>query len=331
MKRFLALFIAVVIAFCFSGCDKYKDYPIEAEGAYVSAGVYAYYINEVFSNHKKYKVDIDDSDAVQKAAQELCKEHIAVLSYMKNENILLNIQMKNFVADGTDARWDLFSEHYKQLGIEKSDITKIMTVEASKKQLVQYFYGTGGKREVSEDDLKQSFVELYVGFKAFEGDLTKTNTKGEVVMLSDSERENVIDEFRKMRDKVNDGVSIDKVYETYCKNQGLVTTGELQVSLMKEGDPMYDDTFFDDVSSISHGWAGVIISEKTVYLVERCTIATNDEDAFAEYRTEILEHDKMPAIEKKITSLSKKYNIEIKEKISEKIYKAVYNNRQNQL
>ena len=324
MKKLIAAILSVLFVFALGGCTQYKDYPIEINGAYVSAGVYAYYLNEVLSNAKSYGVKANDKDAVKEAAMELCKKQTALLTFMKDEKIPLSVELKTLASENTEAKWDLFSEFYKSLGIQKSDLLKVMTYEASKKHLVGYYYVVGGKNEVSQDDLKQSFVELYVGFKAFEGDLTKVNTKGETVMLNKSEREEVINEFRKMRDRVNNGASIDKVYASYCEKQGLVATGLLPVSLMKDGDPMYDDTFFSDVSTITHGWAGVIISEKSVYLVERCTIATNDEDAFAEYRTEVLEYEKMPEIEKKIDKLAEKYELNVRKKLEQKISDYVF-------
>ena len=324
MKKFAAVFLcAVIIMLTFAGCTEYKDCPVEIQGAYITPGIYAYYLDKVMTKPKAYSAKKDDEESIRTAALELCKNHIALASFMESERIVLGNEYKSQVANRTEGLWSLFSDYYQQLGILKSDITKIMTFEESKKQLVQYYYGVGGKKEVSEDSLKQSFVDLYVGFKAFEAPLTKVNSKGETVALSDKEKEKVIEEFREMARKANNGTSIDKIYENYCNKQGLVVTSDLSVSLMKDGDPMYDDDFFKKVSTISHGYTGIIVSEKTVYVVQRCTIATSDEDAFAAYRTEVLEHEKMPAVEKQIASLAESYEPDIREKQAEAIYKAV--------
>lgn len=324
MKRIAGVLLCVIIILLtFAGCTEYKECPVEIQGAYITPGVYAYYLNEVMTKPKKYSAKAGDENSIKAAALELCKNHIALASFSEREKIPLGAEFKSQAASRTEGLWDLFSSHYKALGIEKSDLTKVMTFEESKRQLVQYYYGIGGKNEVSDDSLKQSFVELYIGFKAFEAPLTRVNTKGETVPLSEKEKERTIEEFREMARKANNGTSIDKIYASYCKKQGLVVTSNLSVSLMKDGDPMYDDDFFERVSTITHGYTGIIISEKTVYVVQRCTIATSDEDAFAEYRTEVLEHEKMPEIEKKIASLAKAYEPNVREKQAEAIYKTV--------
>ena len=324
MKKFTAVLLCVlIIILTFAGCSEYKDCPVEIQGAYITPGIYAYYLDKVMTKPKAYSAKADDEESIKAAVLELCKNHIALASFMESEKIVLGNEYKSRVASRTEGLWSLFSDHYQKLGILKSDITKVMTFEESKKQLVQYYYGEGAEKEVSEDSLKQSFVELYIGFKAFEAPLTKVNSKGETVALSDKEKEKVIEEFREMARKANNGTSIDKIYEDYCSKQGLVVTSDLAVSLMKDGDPMYDDDFFERVSTISHGYTGIIISEKTVYVVQRCTIATSDEDAFAQYRTEVLEHVKMPAVEKQIASLAKGYEPDIREKQAEAIYQTV--------
>ena len=169
--------------------------------------------------------------------------------------------------------------------------------------LEESVFAAHGKHEVAESELKDSFVKLYVGFKSFEGALTTRSDTGETVPLSKEEQAAVLTQFQQMADRANSGTDLDTLYAEYCQTQGLIVTTPLSVSLMKDGDPMYDDDFFEQVSALSHGSTGVIRTKTTVYLLQRVTIAANDEDAFAAYRDEVLYHEKLPAIEERVEKL----------------------------
>lgn len=326
--KILCVFSALFVLF-FSGCSKGGKTAVTVNEAEVSNGVYAYYIDKVLSYPDEYAVNEEGSegvaerDAVTETALGLCRNFVAADMLMSDLGLSVSQQLKSEVAENTENIWSLFGEYYKSIDVSKSDITKINTFEAQKMQLLDYYYGKGGKNEVSDDDLKQKFVEMYIGFKCFEGTFTKVNVKGETVEMTEKEKENTISEFRKMAQRVDGGESIDDVYADYCSGQGLVATSELEVIVMKENDPMYADDFFSKVSTISHGRAAPVTSGSSIYVVERCTIASSDEDAFEKYRTEVLEEMKMSAIEKKIAKKVQYLNSVLQEDMSVKIYNTV--------
>lgn len=324
MKKVLCVACALLILFSLASCSNSHLYPLSAQDTNITKGVYAYYLDKVLSNAKSYDVKADDDEAVKQKALQLCKEHIAAASLMKEYGLTLSQELKSEIASETESVWSLFGQYYKSIGVTKSDITAVNTFKAQKNQLVEYYYGSDGKKSVSDDTLKQKFVEMYVGFKAFEGTFTKVNVKGETIDMTEKEREKLISEFRKMANKINDGASIDDVYEQYCQSQGLVATGKLEVILMKKGDPMYADDFFDKVLTVSHSKAAPVTSGSSVYVIERCTIASSGEDAFEEYRTEVLRELKMPAIEKLISSKIEKIETQEDNRAISEVSKAVY-------
>ncbi len=309
-KRILSLFIALSICLSFTACSKKSKYPLAFDGVNITNGVLSYYIDKILASPKSYGVNAKDKDAVTEKAILLCADLVSADRLMKKNKTDLQTQYKTEVAEKTEDMWSLFGAYYESIGVTKPDITKINTFEAQKKQLVQYYFGMNGLRPVSEDKLKQKFVEMYIGFKGFEGSFTKENAKGETVEMTEREKEKLVAEFRKMAEKVNNGASIDDVYAEYCTKQGLVATSELQVNLFKEKDPMYADDFFKKASTISHGRAAPVISGSSVYVLLRETIATSDEDAFEAYREEVLDEMKMPSVEGKITLEAKKFNTE---------------------
>lgn len=306
-----------------SGCGSSGKAAITVSGSPVPNGVFAYYLDLVSADPASFNAG-EDNDSIISAAAGLCAEYSALFSFMEKNEIRMEQYLKSEANDETDGIWSIFGEYYKNRGITKADILNIRLFENGKRQVVSHLFGKGGKHEVSQDDLKQSFVELYVGFKAIEAPLSKLNSKGETISLSESEKAELEEQFERMRSRFKSGTDIDTLNREYCKSRGLVATQSLEVSLVKKGDVMYENDFFEKVGSISHGSAAVIESESTIYLIERCTIATSDEDAFAQYESEVLEHLKLPWVEKKITALAEKSETVQNEKIIKKLSAPIF-------
>ncbi|MGN1444211.1 MAG: hypothetical protein ACI4XE_10225 [Acutalibacteraceae bacterium] len=321
MKRILSLLAVLLILFSLFGCGGKKEVnTIDISGANVPVGVYTYYLDKVMSDPKAYSVKKNDEASVKQAALAECKNYTALFSFLHNNGISIEYRLKNEVAENTENIWNLFSTYYEKIGVSKQDINKIMTYEAGKEQLVLTYYGEGGKKEVSEDDLKQKFVELYIGFKGFECKLTKENANGETVEMTEQEKQETETQLRQYADEIDKGADIDTVYAKYCKSRGLVATEALTVNITKENDPMYDDDFFSKMSTISHGRAAIVKTGSSIYVVQRSTIATSDEDAFAVYRTDVLNEMKMPAVEKLLSKVASGYTVTADENALDEIY-----------
>ena len=323
MKKIIVLFLTVLLLVSLASCTEKNPYVLVCADSTVNEGVYAYYLDKVMSSPKEFSVDLKNKEAVENAALSLCNEYMAAGQVISEEKISFSQQYKSQVAEETEREWSLFGNYYKSLGMTKPDLTAINTYEAQKDCLLQYYYGKGGKNEVSDMDLKEKFVDLYIGFKAFEGSFTKVNVKGETIDMTEGERERLISEFRSMANKINEGASIDDVYADYCKKEGLVATNALEVMLTTEKDPMYADDFFSKLSTITHGKAAPVTSGSSVYVVERCTIASSDEDVFEQYRAVVLEKMKMSSVEKKITKKADTIKPEINDKLVSRAYEQV--------
>lgn len=323
MKKLVVFLLTAVLFISFSSCKEKNHYAVSSGEEGITKGVYAYYVDTVMSCPEEYSVDLKNKEEVKNAALALCQKHIGAEKLISDSKIVFLQQYKSQVADETEKEWSLFGNYYKSIGMTKPDLTAVNTYEAQKDCILQYFYGKGGKDEVSDMDLKEKFVDLYIGFKAFEGSFTKVNVKGETVDMTESEREALISEFRAMANKINEGASIDDVYADYCKKEGLVATNNFEVMLTTEKDPMYADDFFSKLSTITHGRAAPVTSGSSVYVALRCTIASSDEDVFEQYRGVVLEKMKMSSVEKKITKKTDGLSFECDEKITEKVYETV--------
>lgn len=298
-KSGLAALCAVLMLFL-CACGSAHTPALVVDGVPVSQGVYTWFLRDALRDGSQNEA------GAAALAEANCRRLVALDNYCRQHKIAVRTDLKSAAAERTRGEWALFRTQYLARGITKPDLTRIHTFEAQKKQLVQTIYGPGGKHEVSENVLRESFVRLYVGFRAFEGARTTRGADGETIPLDEAAQKDLLAQFQAMADRANSGVDLDALYAEYCETQGLIVTSPLAVSLMKNGDPMYDDGFFDAVQKLALGSTGVIQTAGSVYLLQRVAIDKSDEDAFAARRDEVLWHEKLPAVERFVAKLGEK-------------------------
>ena len=305
MKKVTALVLSLlVIVLCFSACTG-ESYPVMAGESRITAGLYAYYLS----------VSENSDEALEK-----CRNYEATRLLMKNEGITLSANYKRVVADEADSKWSLFGAYYESLGITKQDITQALTAEYNKKELLDHYYGEKGTDPVSTDKIKSELDKTYVGFKAIEASYLKLSDMGESVSLSDSEKKNLKTKFESMAKSINGGaMTINEANEKYNQSIGIIVTHNLETALMKQGDVLYGDNFFSDVSKLKKGEAGVIESGNSIYLIERQSITSDDDGFVFMYRAEILEKLKLSAVENKIAGVSGDFDVKVNKRLCKEI------------
>lgn len=294
MKKALSLaLLLTVIVSCFTGCVS-GGYPVAVEGSRVPGGVYTYF----FSESKSY----EDTIAT-------LTECVATENLMKKVGVSLSANYKRVVAEETDKKWSMFSAYYESIGVTKQDVTSALTYIYNKKELIDYYYGDKGKKPVEESKLRSEFDKTYVGFKAIEASYLKLSDMGESVAISDTEKKALKKQFNSMAQSINMGtMTIDRANEKYNESIGLIVTQSLDTVLIKKGNVLYDDGFFSAIAKLKKGEAAVIESGNSVFLLQRQSIA-NDDEYFYVYKNEMLEKLKTDDIDKKLAKESAEYNI----------------------
>ncbi|MBQ7295341.1 MAG: hypothetical protein IJW86_04025 [Clostridia bacterium] len=291
LKRSLVFITIIMCVLCLSSCGSNKA-DVKIGGEKIPVGVYNYF----------YARTPEDSEDRTASAEYLCKKYIAAEHLMGKEGISLSTNLKREAAEETEKLWSLFSAYYESIDVSKQDIAKIKTYEMSKKALLNFYYGAGGRGEVSEDKLREEFAKTYVGFKAVEASFIKQDTIGESVEMAESEKKALRSTFKTMAKKVNGGEDIDSVNESYNESLGLIVTQPLSLNVIKADDPLYGEDFFSEVAELSYGKAAVIESGSSIYMLERVRIDRDDE-TFVLYAEDVLEDMKMASVEKKIEKI----------------------------
>ena len=304
MKKAISLIvIMLVIVSTFAGCVS-GGYPLAVEGTRISEGVYTYFLSEAKDKEK---------------AIETLKSLVAAENIMKAEGISLSANYKRVVAEETDKKWSLFSAYYESIGVTKQDITSALAYEYGKNELLDYYYGDKGKKPVKDSRLRTEFNETYVGFKAIEASYIKLSDMGESVTISDREKSAVKKQFNSMAQSINSGtMTIDRANEKYNESIGLIVTQTLDTVLVKEGNVLYDDSFFSEIAKLRNGQAAVIESGNSVFLLQRQSIA-NEDEYFYLYKSEMLSKLKMDDIEKKLLKESAGYTVKTNNSLTKDI------------
>ncbi len=291
LRKILSVAITVICVLSLTSCGRDKGY-VRLFGEKIPEGVYNYYYAEALKQG-------GDAEA---AAEYKIKSYIATGRLIEKAGATLSANRKRMVAEETEKQWSLFSAYYEKAGVSKQALTQINTCEMSKKELVHFYYGAGGKNEVSQETLRSEFAKKYMMFKAVEASFLTLNDVGENIEMADSEKKALRSSFSAMAKKVNGGADIDSVNESYNESIGLIVTQPLSLTVIKENDPIYGKEFFSQVAGLSYGEAAVLENGSSIYMLQRVR-ADSDEETFSLYAAEVLEDMKMASIEKKIKKI----------------------------
>ena len=324
-KKAVAICLLVImIMSLFSGCSEETVF-LTIDGKSISKGLYTYYLDRVLTSPEEYGIEALDSKTASEAAIDCCKRYVASEKYLKEIGITLSTNNKQSVATDVETSWSLYQGYYNKLGVGKPDLTEALTYEYRLRQLVDYYYGPEGVEPVDEMELKETFVDLYVGFRSIAVPLTKENSLGETVPLTEKEQEALLNTLRAYRTAINEGTkTIDEVNVEYNNTLDIIVTESLEINVVKIGSPMYTQEFYDSLLEISHTKAGIIICPNTMYLVQREKIATTAEDEFYVYRAGLLEELKIDEIREQINTSAADLAVELDRAAAEEIYSRLY-------
>lgn len=320
--------LAVILLLFFGGCAKQTVF-MTVDDKSVSKELYTYYLDKVLSSHESYGIEAADRDAASDSAVMCCKQYVASLKLMEKEGITFSAMNKQLVADKVEKLWSLYSAYYERLGISKPDITEAISHEYRIKQIIDYYYGPDGLEPTDDADLKEEFVDLYVGFRAISVPLTKTDSLGQEVPLTEKEKEEVMNVFRAYRTQINEGEkTIDEVNVAYNNSLDIIVTENLEINVVKIGDPMFIEEFYSTMLEISHTRAGLIDCGNTLYLVQREKIATTDDDEFYLYRSDLIEELKGDDARQKVDEFAQTLTCEFDKETAKEIYGWLYEDKE---
>lgn len=301
MKRGFSAGIAAILCLCLlflSACSGRSE--LRVNGARVDAGVVLYLREEV----RRASPEAADAE-LEQSVQQSVREYVAVNSIFADRGLTLTTAEKSEVSQNVNALWRLFGTYYTSVGVSKQDIYKVEAQKACKDALMADYYAPDGDEPVAEETLKAYFNENYVAFQAVTGYLTTVDNNGDAVPLSDVEKATQRSAFEKVAVELNNGASVES-------QAGKIenTSVDTETVVIARTNTNYPSGFFEQVSAIEIGKAGVVEVGESIFAVQRENIADEERNLFASYRMDCLKALKGEAFQKVMETWLNAYTVE---------------------
>ena len=221
LKRITAGLTALSLVAVCTGC-KNTTTAMTIGDYVVPAGVYLYYLNSAYnsalSQLQEENADLDTTDIkavkatplegkdvrtwCEDKAIEFCTDFVATEKKFDELGLSLDAGTKANIDSMMDYYWASYEETMTENGISQESFKKVMTSSYKSEQIFDYYYAVGGEEGVTEDELKQYYIEnniraQYISFDLHdsEGNLLKSDGKAEVKALAEEYQKRVEDAY----------------------------------------------------------------------------------------------------------------------------------------
>lgn len=277
MKKAFCILLALLVCLsAFSACAGKAQ--VYVNGMPIGDGIFAY-----FSDAAKQALPAASAEEQTAEAHRQIASYVAVNSAFTERGLTLSTAEKAAVSQTVNNLWRLFGDYYANRGVTKQDLLLVETSKAYKDAVMAAYYAPDGEEPVSEETLKTYFNENYIAFKSITGFLTTADDSGNVVALSEAEKQNLTGLFEKTAEKINNGSSIEEQAPN-IEN----TTANTETVVMHRDNPKYPAGFFSQVAALEDGKAQAFSIGEYIFLVQREDLANAERNLFAAYRTDCL-------------------------------------------
>ena len=273
MKRIAIIWLLILsLILSLTGCktEDSSEVAVTVGSASVYSDVFAYYLDEVLQNK-------DDSYTMETAiadAEALCKHYVIINTAFEEQGISLPSLVKASIVSEIDNTWNIYGNYYKKIGVSKETMTKVKYSEAYEEELITSIFGTGGEKEISEEDQKNYYAENYICFKVIFVYLTGDETTDSSVKTT----------FEEMQKSINDDNSFESIYASYAEKVELDPNADITTNIINSTSTDYPEQFFTDVKALDVGAVSVLTYDSYIFLVQRVDGSTY----FSNYQRSIL-------------------------------------------
>lgn len=239
LKKIAATAVAAATAAVCGGCNSAMAYPLTIDGVPVKAGIYIYYSYAAYSEaistiqEQNEELDTTDDDLVkeqiidgvdtltwiQNKAMDYCKEYVAVQKDFEEKGLSLTKEETDDVEQYVSSAWENNGEVFEANGISEASVKDVLTSTYKSSELFLYYYNVDGEKGVTEDELKEYYIDndarvRYIQFdlKDGNGDLLKEDGKKEMKKMV----ETYLDALEKLEgDEAALNEEMDSIQEEY--------------------------------------------------------------------------------------------------------------------
>ncbi|WP_444658882.1 hypothetical protein ACRQV7_15145 [Caproiciproducens sp. R2] len=240
-KKVVAAVLAVAMIAGMTACKSDKSWAMKNDSLTAPIGVYIYNLYYAYQNAQSLATDsskplleqkIDGKDAqayIKEKALNSTKALFVMNDKMKELGLSLTADETKSISSSTDSQWAQASSTLEKYGISKNSFNLAYSDYYTKYQKVfTALYGKGGKKEVSDADLKAYFEKNYTDYSYFLKPLYSTDANGSTVMITEAEQAALEKEFNGYAADIKAGkMTMQQAADAY-KTSSKQTTDQLQ-------------------------------------------------------------------------------------------------------
>ena len=278
IKRTAALLVATALL-VLSSCSGMSHTIVIGE-AQVEDAVFIYYLNAAVDELGT----ADRSSAILRAT-ELTRYYVKINTIAAQNGIFLTAAQKAELSDKVCDYWSIFGAYLTSVGVTKQALTKVYTGDALEARFLDFFYGKNGTEKPTDKELINCFNQNIIVFRSVNGYFERTNYGGEVVRLTDSERELLISRYSGAATELNNkSLTLAEAQKRLTES----SSGEPEQVVLNKESTDYPEGFFTEIAATEAGKAVVVATQDNVFLVVRENV-TADSEIFAEKYDYVLE------------------------------------------
>ena len=302
MKRLFAAGLALLLLLSLCACRSEEiGAPLTVNSTPIDAELFTYYLDLTYADGT-----LTGREARVAVATQSCIRYVAVNSAFARLGLKLTEDDKEQARTRAGALWRVFGEHYKAIGVSKETYLKIAMSDAYVERMRAALFDKGGSKEISDEVLRGYLAQNYVAVKSVQSELFDYDQLGNHVALSEEKREDLLLRYNAALEQINAGVALDFIYASLISAGNGATAGTLKTEIVEKNDPDYPAGYFDAVTRISAGKAGLSTFGESLYLLYRVNIL-GDPAYFEDKREDCLKAVSEPYLQNEITALCNAY------------------------
>ncbi len=277
MKKAVAALLAVMIIFSFCACAGAKKTVLTISGAEIDNEIFTYYADKVIHRPTDYGLTENPIDSdVKNAAIDECKKYLAVNTEFRDAGLSLSSAEKTEISQTVNDFWVRFENHYKEIGVSKQTLTKIITSQSYGDALFAETYDKGTGNAAAEKEIQDYFYNNYISFRTVCAYFTAADG---VTPLTQAEKNDLLAAFDGF--VASSGADTEKFAET-VNNAGYPLSNSI---LLKKGSDGYPDGFYEKVYAQTDGTIQIIVYDECVFAVVKENLKSKGEGVYANYRS----------------------------------------------
>ena len=324
IKKILAGLLSIVMVLSLASCNTDKEWIISSGDVSISSGVYLGYLvnstldamsaNECTTAKDLMKLTIENKPAaeyVKEKALDYCKTYIVVEQKFSELGLELSEEDNSDIDSTTNAYLTYYAAYYGDNGCGAASLRKIVESNVKLEKIFLHYYGEGGEKEVSKDDLLKQLTENYARVQFISIPLVETSTG---LSLEGDDLQEAKDSADKYLERAKNGEDFPALMEEYSKSledsdeeeteeeehdhdhdheeeEEILDNGftKNDTLVKKDDETSYPEGFVDGVFEMKNGEYKLIKTENYYFVTTRLNITESDKTL--EYYTETLISD----------------------------------------